>query len=219
MKVVVVANGEWNSEWGKTELSGFIDILICADGGVNLVISSGRIPDVLIGDLDSVTEENIQKCKVSNTIIKKYPREKDQTDLEIALEYAEMYLSLHGSREDEILLYGAGGGRVDHMLGNISLMLGYAEKGRRVRMKDFRHDLWIVLPGIEIIKGKKGQEISLVTLSEKANIVSKGLYYPLKGRTLYQNGFQGISNVFIKDEAEIEIINGKVLLAVLTGKE
>lgn len=218
MKVAVVANGEWDSEWGKKELAeGDIDVLICADGGGNLAIASGKLPDVLIGDLDSITKENLNKCEDSAKI-KKFPQEKDQTDLELALEYAEIYLQSYGSPKDEIILYGAGGKRADHFLGNIALMIGYAEKGRRIRMKDKSYEAWVVLPGFENINGYTGQEISLLALSEKAVVTSRGLYYPLNKLTLKQNSPQGISNVFTEEEAVLEVHEGKVLVVRLTGK-
>jgi len=83
MKVAVIANGEWDRQWGYGELNhSQIDLLIAADGGCNLAIDSGRIPDILIGDLDSVMQDSLVKCQQSNTEIIKYPTKKDETDLE-----------------------------------------------------------------------------------------------------------------------------------------
>jgi thiamine pyrophosphokinase len=154
MKIAVIANGEWDPEWGRKEFAQKpIDVLICADGGGNLAISSGKIPDVLIGDLDSITEENLNRCRENNTKIKKYPREKDQTDLELALEYAETYLKAYGTQEDEISLYAGAGKRLDHLLGNIALMLQAAENNRKIKMVDKSFIAWVMLSGKEILQG------------------------------------------------------------------
>lgn len=218
MKIAVIANGEWDIHWGRNELAEKqIDMVICADGGGNHAVSSGRIPDVLIGDLDSISDENLIKCQKGKTEIKKYPREKDQTDLELAAEYAERILQSNGDSQDEILLYAAGGKRLDHLLGNIALMLGAAKNGRRIRMVQENYQAWIILPGKEIIYGLQGQELSLIPLSEEAKVTSKGLYYELSDLTLFQSSTRGVSNVLREDQAEIEVHQG-IVLAILIMK-
>ncbi len=216
MKVAVMANGEWNVSWGQRELATQeIDVLICADGGGNHALAAGKFPDVLIGDLDSITEDSLKICQNHNTKIKKFPREKDETDLELALAYAETYLQGYGCQEDAIYLYAAAGRRLDHLLGNISLMLGFAEKNRRIKLVDSSFTAWVMLPGKELLKGIEGQQLSIISLSEQARVTSRGLYYELNNLTLFQNTTRGISNVFNEELAEIEVQEGKVLIILL----
>jgi thiamine pyrophosphokinase len=220
MIVAIVANGEWDLEWGRRELRNrAIDILICADGGGDLALRAGRVPDVLVGDLDSITTESLEICQGNNTKIKKYPKEKDQTDLELALEFAETYLQAYGRQDDEILLYAAGGKRLDHLLGNIALMLGYAQKQRIIKMLDKSFEAYVLLPGTKIITGKKGQELSLVALTEKALVTSQGLYYELNELALFQNSARGISNVLTTERAEITVHRGIILLIILLSAD
>lgn len=216
MRVAVIANGEWDTHWGSGELGADqIDLIICADGGGNHALAAGKIPDVLIGDLDSITDQNLSRCQESQTKIIKYPQEKDQTDLELAMEYAEEYLQSYGHPEDEIILYAAGGKRIDHLLGNIALMLGWAQKKRRVKMLDKGFQAWIMLPGIEVVYGAVGQELSLISLSEHARVTSQGLYYELNNLVLKQNSARGISNVFQNEQANIEVHDGFILAVLL----
>lgn len=219
MRVAVIANGEWDVLWGSSELEAQrMDLIICADGGANHALASGIMPDVLIGDLDSITEENLVKCQSGHTKIKKYPREKDQTDLELAMEYAEEALRSYGQPGDEIILYGAGGKRVDHLLGNIALMLGWAQKARKIMMaaKDFQ--AWVSLPGTEVITGNLGQELSILALSEQARVTSRGLYYELDNLTLHQNSARGISNVLSQKDVQIEVHEGIILIICLKNE-
>jgi len=215
MKVAVMANGEWDAAWGRSELTeNHIEMLICADGGGNKAIASGRIPDVLIGDLDSITKENLEKCIAAKTTVKQYPCEKNETDLELAVAYADTYLDYQGCSQDEIVLYAAGGKRLDHLMGNISIMIAYAEKGRRLKMKDPRSDAWVMLQGKENIKGSIGQQLSIVALSDDARVSAEGLYYELDMLNLAHNSPRGISNVFKDEDISIEIHEGKVLIYV-----
>ncbi len=220
MRVIVLANGEWESAWGRSELTKEkIDLLICADGGANLAISSGLLPDVLVGDLDSITQVNLEKCQESNVSIKKFQSQKDQTDLELAMEYAQVYLESYGNLNDEIFLYAAGGKRLDHLQGNIALMLGSAKRGRRIKMVDKTYDAWIMLSSEEIVKGSIGQQMSLLALSEEAKVSSQGLFYELDNLVLLQSATRGISNVLTEEEVSIKVHNGNLLVVLIKETE
>ena len=210
MKIAVLANGAWDLEWGSQVLKE-VDFLICADGGANYAALSGRIPNLLIGDLDSITPENLTQCENAECVIQRFPCEKDETDLELALICAEEQARLVGERD--IWLYGATGNRIDHFMGNIALMLAYARKGCRIHLVDPDHEIWI-LQGRACIRGSQGQEVSLLALSEKAVVTTEGLYYPLHEGVLRQDSPRGISNVFLGEEAVIHVHSGWVLVVL-----
>lgn len=210
MKIAVLANGAWNLEWGSQVLKE-VDFLICADGGANHAALSGRLPNLLIGDLDSITPECLKQCENAGCVIKRFPCEKDETDLELALTYAEEQARLVSERD--IWLYGATGKRIDHFMGNIAMMLAYARKGYRVRLVDPEHEIWI-LQSHECIRRSLGQELSLIALSERAVVTTEGLYYPLQQEILSQDSPRGISNVFLGEEALIQVHEGLVLVVL-----
>lgn len=188
--------------------------MICADGGANFAALSGRMPNLVIGDLDSISPENLNQCENAGCLIERYPCEKDETDLELALSRAEEQARFVGERD--IWLYGATGKRIDHFLGNVALMLAYAKKGYRIRLVDPEHEMWI-LQGYEGIRGSLGQEISLIALSEKAIVTTEGLYYPLQNGVLLQDSPRGVSNVFLGEEAVIQVHEGWVMVVLPTG--
>lgn len=210
MKIAVLANGDWDLEWGNQVLKE-VDFLVCADGGANYAALSGRIPDLLIGDLDSITPEILKQCENAGCVIQRFPCEKDETDLELALIRAEEQARLVGERD--IWLYGATGKRIDHFMGNIALMLASARKGYRIRLVDPEHEIWI-LQSRECIRRSLGQEISLIALSEKAVVTTNGLYYPLQLGVLWQDSPRGMSNVFLGEEAVIQVHEGWVLVVL-----
>lgn len=210
MKIAVLANGAWDLEWGSQVLKE-VDFLICADGGANHAALSGRIPNLLIGDLDSITPEILKQCENAGCVIERFPCEKDETDLELALIYAEEQARLVNERD--IWLYGAIGKRIDHFMGNIALMLAYARKGYRIRLVDPEHEIWI-LQSRECIRRSLGQELSLIALSEKAVVTTEGLYYPLQQGVLLQDSPRGMSNLFLGEEAVIQVHEGWVLVVL-----
>jgi len=210
IKIAVLANGVWDLEWGKQALKE-VDFLICADGGANYAALSSRIPDLVIGDLDSILPINLKQCENAGCVIERYPSEKDETDLELALLRAEEKARLLG--EQDIWLYGATGKRIDHFFGNVGLMLAYARKGYWLRIVDPEHELWIV-QGREEICGSPGQEISLISLSEKSVVSTEGLYYPLKKGVLLQERPRGVSNVFLREKAVVEVHEGWVMVVM-----
>jgi len=211
IRIAVLANGLWDLEWGNQALKE-VDFLICADGGANKAALSSRMPDLVIGDLDSISPETLNRCKKSGCSIERYPTEKDETDLELALLRAEEKAHVHG--EGDIWLYGATGKRIDHFLGNVALMLNYAQKGYRIRVADPDHEMWII-QGREEIRGASGQEVSLISISEKSVVSTEGLYYPLQRGVLLQNRPRGISNVFFGEKAVVEVHEGWVLLVIV----
>ena len=210
MKIAVLANGAWNSDWGKQILKE-VDFLICADGGANHALLSGWIPKLLIGDLDSILPENLNQCENAGCVIERYPCEKDETDLELALFRAEEQARFVG--QTDIWLYGATGKRIDHFLGNVALMLAYARKGYRIRLLDPEHEMWII-QGREEIRGSFGQELSLIALTEKAIVTTEGLCYPLQNDALLQESPRGLSNVFLGEEAVIQVHEGWVMVVL-----
>lgn len=211
MKIAVLANGAWDLEWGSQVLKE-VDFLICADGGANHAALSERIPNLLIGDLDSITPEILKQCENAGCVIARFPCEKDETDLELALIIAEEQARLVNERD--IWLYGATGKRIDHFMGNIALMLAYARKGYRIRLVDPEHEIWI-LQSRECIRRSLGQKLSLIALSEKAVVTTEGLYYPLHQGVLLQDSPRGMSNVFLGEEAVIQVHEGWVMVVMV----
>lgn len=214
-RIAVLANGGWDAEWGRKILQE-VDYLICADGGANYAALSSRLPDLLVGDLDSVSPENYRRCLEAGCSVERYPSEKDETDLELALLRAAEKAREFGIKE--IWLLGATGKRIDHFLGNVALMLGYARQGYKLYLADPEQELWII-QGREEIRGSAGQQLSLISLSEKAVVTTEGLYYPLQQGVLPQDSPRGISNVFLGEKAVVEVQEGWVMAVMPKSKQ
>lgn len=208
----VVAGGVWDAAWGSSFLNQpGIEVVVAADGGADWVVMSGRLPDVLIGDLDSVTGETLALCQRKGVRVEKYPPEKNETDVELALAWAHEHAGTA-----EVALIGAGGGRIDHWLGNIGLLVYYAEQGRTVRLLDPWSQAWVAEAGRHDLEAFQGKTLSILPLSTEVEASGSGLKYALNHLILFQKKPRGISNIVEpKGPNWLEIHRGTALLVVL----
>lgn len=204
-RTVIFVNGRLSSPKRLAELLRSDDWLIAADGGLRHLRRLGLAPRLLIGDLDSVTEEEVRWAAENGAEVRRYPREKDETDLELALAAALQT----GSRE--ILLAAALGGRLDQTLGNLGLMLRPELAGLDARLEDGREEVFMIRERAEI-HGRKGDIVSLLPWNGPAEGVStQALRYPLRDETLYPDHTRGISNEMQGDTAQVSLRAGILL--------
>lgn len=178
-------------------------LVLCADGGLEHCLKCGISPDVVIGDMDSYVGE------VDEDILIKFPVEKDDTDTSLCIKYAIE----KGYKDIEI--FGALGGRIDHSLANVQLLLYCKEKGVSCILSDKRETAFIVRN--ECIKKLIGKErtVSIFSISVKSdNITLKGLKYSLENADLYCNFPLGVSNTSICDEIEVSVGDGTLLVVI-----
>jgi thiamine pyrophosphokinase len=178
---------------------------IAVDGGIRHLRELNMIPDILIGDLDSVSEQNLEWCRSLQVEIHQYPREKDQTDFELALDYAMK------KNRDKIFVFGALGGRIDHTLANIGLLSNPHYAARDIRI--FSNNEYVYfLHSPTTIKGNTGDIISLIPWRGPVlGVTTTGLQYPLSNEDLLPDRSRGISNVMSSTEAIIQFKKGNLL--------
>ena len=212
MHTVIAANGEMQDDarlrgiWRDADLRG------AANGGaVNARQHLARAPHVLIGDLDSLDDATRAWCEQARVETIRHPRDKNETDLELALDLA----MTRGATEITIL--GALGGRFDQMLANVLLLVKPAQAHIAARIAGADFDAWLVWERATI-RGCIGETVSLIPLTERVEgIVTEGLLYPLRNETLHLGAARGISNELIAERAEVACARGLLLVVHLTA--
>lgn len=175
--------------------------VIYADGAYALKDKIGK-KNILavVGDFDS-----LKKMPKNENIIK-LDKEKDFTDGEKAVRLAVEY----GAKN--IAIYGATGGKIEHVLGNIALLKIAKNLGVNAKIKDDGTIIELI-DGVKELHIKSGATLSLIPYSEKCEFIgSKGLYYPLNNITLTNGDTRGISNIATDNDITISIKNGEALL-------
>jgi thiamine pyrophosphokinase len=206
---IIFANGNFDPAPKVDALLKKADLIIAADGGANHCAQFGIIPDVLLGDLDSIHPEILESYKTEGTAINRHPKRKDATDLELALDLAVE----KGSRS--VWLFGALGGRWDMSLANIMLAAGDKYKSLKTSLLGQDCSMQVLHPATHIIIGEPGQKVSIIPLKGDAHGVTlSGFEYPLKDHFVPFGSSIGVSNIMKKDRGTVQFTQG-ILLCVL----
>ena len=206
-KACILANGEYRHEERLLPLVREADLVIAADGGANWLAAQGLIPDILVGDMDSIADEVRATIGAQGARLVTAPRGKDETDLELAL------LEAVAMDVQQITVLGALGGRIDHALANVHLLALTALRGRDVRLYDGTSYLWLAQEQTRV-QGEPADLVSLIPLGgDVRGVRTQGLAYPLRGETLFVGPARGTSNVMTGDEATIALEAGTLLVA------
>lgn len=207
MKAVIFAGGKLSDYKAAQEYLKGADIIICADSGFHHAMGMGVVPDLLLGDMDSISGEDLKKAKSLGVEMQGFPREKDYTDTMLALEAAR-----ERGATSALLLAGIGD-RPDHSLANAFLMLQAKKMGIELTLAGENWEMFLIYDQAEI-SGQRGELLSLIPLSAEAvGIETQGLYYPLRGESISLGVPRGISNVFTGEKAVVKL-KGGILLAV-----
>jgi len=158
---------------------------------------------ILLDSLDAAELADYEKAGVK---VIRYPVNKDFTDTALALDHA---LSLKPRRID---IWGAQGGRLDHTLANLFLLIKAKEAGIKTRLMDEYCEALVPI-GDVIFTGASGCLVSLIALSPRVEgITLDGFRYPLNDGTLTMSESRGVSNIIAGDRADIHIRSGNLLV-------
>ena len=205
-RIIIFANGELPDKEKTRALLHEADFIIAADGGTRHVLALGRMPSVLIGDVDSVTDEERRKMKDGDVEVVQFPADKNETDLELAIQHA---LTLN---PQEVIIIGALGGRLDQTLGNIALISNLQPATCNLKLNDGLEEVFFCHDHAEV-NGAAGDIVSLIPWQgEVTGILTQGLKWVLQNETLYPHKTRGISNEMTGDTATIKIKSGLMLV-------
>lgn len=180
--------------------------IICCDGGTRHLDQSGIIPDVIIGDMDSIDDLQLEKYFKAGTKIIRYPGNKDSTDTELALDYA---MNL---KPEAIFIWGVSGGRLDHTLANVFLLRKTQGKGIRTYLADEYCEAFMP-DKEEFFINEKGKTVSILALSPRVTGISlSGFLYPLSMASMKMGESRGISNIINNEKASLRFKKGNLLI-------
>lgn len=183
------------------------DLVLAADSGYDAAEYLGIRVDVLVGDLDSITTSPV----ADHVIIERYPEDKDQTDLDLALELA--------LREDpeRVVVIGGTGGRFDHELSTLGLICSERWAGiDELEWISSRGRAYVVRRR-RIVHGDVGATVSLIPVGGPVTgLDTNGLHWELTDAELVPGTTWGVSNLMQAPVADIRVRSGCLLVVFPT---
>jgi thiamine pyrophosphokinase len=179
--------------------------VVAADSGVEHALAMGRRVDLVIGDFDSADPAAVDAAVAGGAEVRRYPADKDQSDLELAL---------HAARAGgacRVIVVGGYGGRLDHFLANALLLASpsFADLDIEALVGDARVT---VIHREARLTGAPGELCSLLAVGGNARAVrTRGLRYPLEGEDLLPGSTRGVSNEFSEPVATVSLDEGALL--------
>jgi len=205
MTAVIVANGD--AVPGDRAIAAGAELLIAADGGALLCSRWGLLPELVVGDLDSLGVDRADELARRGARVIAYPADKDESDTEIAVRAA-----LERGAIDVVLLAALGGERLDHEIANILLVAGPRSRGRLRAVRGDTTVRSLHSRSRLVLNGSPGDIVTLMPLGDAAGITTEGLRYTLRDEPLRAGAARGLSNVIERAGASIALDAGVLIV-------
>ncbi|MBS3957119.1 MAG: thiamine diphosphokinase [Clostridiales bacterium] len=195
---------------GKTSfyarLLSVFERIVAVDGGAALCLEVGRIPDLIVGDFDSLHPNVRAECARLGVPERVFPADKDVSDLDLAL------AALAGDDISEVTITACWGGRLDHTLAAIGAAARSDEFA--VNIADPGLNGWVlserVRPHLELLG--RGSTVSLIAVQCSARVSCSGVRYPLERELLSPLSTWGLSNVICEPVANVSVHEGRLVV-------
>lgn len=210
MKILIMTNGEYGRlEWYAKHKEEFEQV-ICVDGGAGWARKLGITPNWVVGDMDSINEDDRRYMEREGVQFSRYPSQKDPTDTQISLQLADQLGA------DEITIWGGTGSRLDHTLSNLYSAAHFVLRGKVVQFNSPVLAIYLVKDYLKL-SGQIGNTVSVVALGNAAGVTLEGFQYPLENVEVDGTWQYGISNVIKNTPQVIRVASG--ILAVFYYRE
>lgn len=208
--LLVCAAGVHGSASLVTALAQGAELVVAVDGGGAICRRAGVVPDLVVGDLDSLSPRDEKALEAAGSEIVRFPAEKNDSDLALALRVARE----RGAAE--VIVTAASSGRLDHTLFVISALAESADLSPVLVEPTL--ELFVLSPRHRAslqVRGD-GATLSLIAFGESAKVSASGTQWPLDGEVLEPTTTRGLSNrVTGVDGAQVSVLEG-IVLAVVT---
>lgn len=211
--VIIFSGGSIDKDFAEKFIESHKNsVLIAADRGIETMTEMGLVPDFIIGDFDSASEEAVASVetlkKEFDIPVEKLVPEKDDTDTEAAVTLALKHTV------GDIYILGGTGTRLDHVLGNIAVLGKGHEAGRRIILQDSHNKIELLFEDTVVKKGEFfGKYISFFPFGDRVEgLTLEGFKYPLKDYSFGGFNSLGVSNELLADEGHVSFKSGVLIM-------
>ena len=207
MRAAIFLNGAPDAERLLQAVAGRADFVVAADGGARYALAAGIVPDLIVGDMDSLGEDLAQKMEARGAELERHPVRKDKMDGHLAV----MAARERGATAADFVC--AVGGRVGAVFALPHILLAAERLGLCSSAVADWGRMFVVETGARAVEGVVGDSVSVFPLSGPATGVTlEGMGYPLTNATLEPGDTLGFHNELLGGQAEVSVDGGALLV-------
>jgi thiamine pyrophosphokinase len=207
VRAAIFLNGSPESSDLLRRVAGRADLIVAADGGARYALEAGVVPDLVVGDMDSLGEDLARKVERRGASLERHPVRKDEMDGQLAVLAARE----RGASAADLLC--AVGGGLGALFAIPHILLAAERIGLRSTVVADRVRMFVVEAGYRSVEGEPQDSISIFPLSGPATgITLEGMEYPLENAILEPGDTLGFHNELIGSEATVSVEEGTLLV-------
>ena len=207
MRAAVFLNGAPDSRALIRAVAKRADLVLAADGGARYALDAGIVPDLVVGDMDSLGEDLAREVEERGASLERYPVRKDKMDGHLAVLAARE----RGATEADI--FCAFGGKLGAVFAVPHILLAAGRIGLLSTVVAEWGRMFVVEAGSRTVEGAPRDSVSIFPLSGTATGVTlEGMAYPLEDAVLDPGDTLGFHNELTGREARMSVSEGALLV-------
>jgi thiamine pyrophosphokinase len=207
VRAAIFLNGAPDSERLIRAVATRADLVVAADGGARYALAAGIVPDLIVGDMDSLGEDLAQEMARRGARLERHPVRKDKMDAHLAVLAAREW----GATSADFVC--AAGGEFGAVFAVPHILLAAERLGLRSCAIADWGKMFVVEDGSLDVKGTVEDSVSVFPLAGPASGVTlEGMGYPLTNATLQPGDTLGYHNELVSREARVSVENGTLLI-------
>ena len=207
MHAVVFLNGSPDPPGLLRDVAGWADLVLAADGGALHALAAGVVPDLVVGDMDSLGAEETRRLEERGVHLERHPARKDKMDGHLAV------LAARERGATELDLLCVAGGRPDAVFALPHLLLAAERAGVRATAVAGWGEMFVVEDGSRAVGGRTGESLSVFPVTGVADGVDlEGFEYPLEGARIEAGDTVGFHNELLDQSARVAVKRGALFV-------
>ncbi|MDQ3361907.1 MAG: thiamine diphosphokinase [Actinomycetota bacterium] len=214
MRAAVFLNGSPDPPDLLRCVAGRADLVIAADGGALHALAAGVVPDLVVGDMDSLGDEGTRQIEARGASLERHPARKDKMDGHLAV------LAARERGATDLDLLCAAGGRPDAVFALPHLLLAAEQLGARATVVAGWGEMFVVENGTRTVGGRPGESVSVFPVSGASEGVTlESFEYPLEGARIEAGDTLGFHNELLAGEARVAVKDGALFVIHETERD
>lgn len=207
MRAAIFLNGAPDPPGLLRSVAGRVDLVVAADGGARYALDAGIVPDLVVGDMDSLGEEGVREVEERGARVERYSIRKDKMDGHLAV------LAARDRGASELDLLCAAGGRSSAFFAVPHILLAAERMDIRAIMVARWGRVFVLETGSREVIGDPGDSVSVFPLTGPATGVTlEGFGYPLQDARLEAGDTLGFHNELTGATARVSVEGGALLV-------